>query len=631
MGSGGFHNLILHICLTDGSVRQLTPGEPYYRRYVGGGLLGTVWALKLAAHAHDPLSPGNVLVLAPGVLTGAPISGLGRHGVVTRSPMTGGILDSQAGGYWGAGLKLAGVDALVITGRAPHPVYILVQDGAASIIPADHLWGQGTGQATRTLLDELGEPGPVRVAAIGPAGENMVRFASITCDLRHTHGRGGAGAVMGSKRLKAIAVRATGAVPVADPTAVKRLAAQAAAAKTDNPMVQELARQGSAGALEYQNAAGGLPTRNWQAAEFAGASRIDAAALDRIVVRRGTCHACSVRCKRVVSTGPPYEVDPEFGGPEYETLAALGSYLELDDLEAIAKFHQLANDLGMDTISLGGTLAMAMECVERGLWPEFADDPVPRFGSVESVLDLIPLIAARRGVGDLLALGAMRAAEVIGGAAPGIAMHVRGLELPAHMPQAKGSLALIYTTSPLGADHISSEHDEAYFPGAPPPALRHLRQLGLAEPRGMEVLDSAKFRFALTTHIYYSLLDSLPACIYCWGPLWLYSPLDLAAAVAAVTGWDTSLYELMLAGERRLALMHAFNHRAGLKPAAARLPARFYSELPAGSPRAAPLDADELGRWQRLLLGSLGVDPLSGRVHSSKLTALGLEWVDSLP
>ncbi|MER3401233.1 MAG: aldehyde:ferredoxin oxidoreductase, partial [Thermoflexus sp.] len=371
-----------------------------------------------------------------------------------------------------------------------------IHDGEAELRDAAHLWGRTTGEVEEILYEELGDD-QIEVAQIGPAGERRVRFAAIIHMANRAHGRTGMGAVMGSKNLKAIAVRGRHKVAVADPKALAALAQWDARPIESNPDVQGLALYGTASVVAWQQMAGTLPTRNYTAGQFEGFERITGERMAETILKdRDTCYACVVRCKRVVEAEwNGRRVDPRYGGPEYETIATFGSYCGIDDLEAIALANQLCNQYGVDTISCGATIAWAMECFENGVLTEAEIGFPLRFGDAAAMLRLLEMILRREGIGDVLAEGSARAADRLGKGHEFL-ITVKGQEAPAHMPQAKRSLGLIYAVNPFGADHQSSEHDPMYEEGASDLYLSRLARLGLTDPRPPYSLDAEKIRGA---------------------------------------------------------------------------------------------------------------------------------------
>jgi aldehyde:ferredoxin oxidoreductase len=623
----GYHGQILHVDLTAGSITIETPEEAVYRRYMGGSALGATYLLQEMAAGVDPLGPENILVLALSVLTGAPISGQSRLTAVAKSPLTGAIGDAQAGGFFPAALKFAGFDAIVLRGRAPEPVYLWIDDGAMAIRPAGHLWGKVTGEAEALLREELGDP-KIEVLQIGPAGENLVRFAAIMNMSNRANGRTGMGAVMGSKNLKAIAVRGNRRPPLADRRAVISLA-KAGADGFEESGVYSLGILGTAGDLAGLQEGGMLPAHHWRSGVFDGWQAIDGRTMaDTILQKRDTCYACTVRCKRVVAVDDSlYPADPLYGGPEYETLATFGSYCDVDNLKAIAHANQLCNMYGMDTISCGATIAWVMDCFEQGILTEADTGGMPiHFGDEAAMVRLVEMIARREGFGDLLAEGSARAAAQLGRGATELLAEVKGMELPAHTARVKRSLSLIYGVNPFGADHQSSEHDPGYeqYPA-------RMAQIGLTDPQPVEVMNEEKVRFALRTQYLYSCLDSINLCQFVFGPAWqLYGPEELVQTVRQITGWEVTVEELMAVGQRRLNLLRAFNAREGLGREQDTLPKKLQQALIGGPSDGRFVPLAEFEQAKDWYYEQAGWERETGTPTRATLEGLELGWVADL-
>ena len=622
----GYTGRILHVDLTQGSLVVEEPDETLYRKYMGGSALGAYYLLKGTSPGVDPLGPGNVLSFSLSVVTGAPASGQSRVTATAKSPLTNCVGDSQGGGFWPAECKAAGFDAIVLKGRAKDPLYLWLHDGQAELRGAGHLWGQVTGDVQAAIRHELDDD-RVEVLQIGPAGETGVRYACVISNCNRANGRTGMGAVMGSKNLKAIAVRGHDRPQMADPEGVKELA-KWGADHLEKSDVAGLALLGTAEIVLSQNKAGGLPTRNWSSGTMEGAEAISGQRMaDSILKNRDTCFACVVRCKRVVEvTGGPFAVDPLYGGPEYETLGAMGSYCGVSDLAAISHANQLCNMYGIDTISCGATIAWAMDCFERKLLTLDDTEGIElRFGNAEALVRMVELIGKREGFGRVLGEGSARAADILG-MGKELVVTVKDQELPAHMPQVKRTLALIYAVNPFGADHQSHEHDPVYEDDYENYADR-LAALDLLEPQPKFSLNPEKIRFTLYTQRIYSALDSLNLCQFVWGPAWhLYGPNQMVELVRAVTGWDVSLWELMKVGERRLNLLRAFNAREGVGAAADTVPPKLLVPLAGGASDGIALDGDEVQAARALYYRMAGWDE-DGRPTRAKLEELGLAWV----
>ncbi len=619
---------VFHVDLTRGTVETRTLPEDVYRKYPGGSALAAYLLLQAIPAGADPLGPENVLVMAVSPLTGLAISGQSRMTACARSPLTGAVGDSQCGGFFPAEMRAAGADAIVFTGRSPEPVYLWLHDGQAELRPAKHLWGKVTGEVDHLLKEEVGDP-KAEVAQIGPAGENLVRFAAIMNMVNRANGRTGMGAVMGSKRLKAVVVRGSKAPKPALPERFRALVKRLKELQEANPGIGWFGEYGTAGVLGIQDKMGGQPTRNYSEGTFEHAKDIDGSTMVKTILKeRDTCYACVIKCKRVVEINDPgLRVDPVYGGPEYETLTFFGSMCGVGDLKLLARASADANMYGLDTISCGATIAWAMEAKANGLLDD--EGLGLAFGDGQSVLRAIEAIALRRGVGNRLAEGSLRAAQRLGPAAVDLTVTVKGQELPAHMPQHKRSLGLIYAVNAFGADHQSSEHDTMLKTKPGSIHRRRLGELGITDDLALTDLSDAKVRFAYRTQCFYSALDSLGLCQFVWGPSWqLYGPSDTVELVRSGTGWDATLEELIEAGERRLHLLRAFNAREGIGRSADVLPKKLFQPLGGKGPTAGvALTAEEFDRARDSYYQLAGCDPATGYPTLSKLADLGLEWL----
>jgi aldehyde:ferredoxin oxidoreductase len=470
------------------------------------------------------------------------------------------------------------------------------------------------------------------VLQVGPAGEQLAPLAAIMSMSNRANGRTGVAAVMGSKNLKAIVARGTKKkIPMADAKRIGDLARWGAAEIPNNPDVISLRLDGTAGVVEYQHMIGSLPTFNYNAGQFAQYVPICGATMTETILKeRDSCYACAVRCKRVVETEfEGRHVDPRQGGPEYETLGTMGSYCGLTDLPAIALANAICNEYGLDTIGTGATVAWVMECFENGLLTEedlggFS----ARFGDASAVVRLVDMIAKQEGIGATLANGSRRAADLLDRGREYL-ITVKGSEAPAHMPQSKRSLGLIYAVNPFGADHQSSEHDGMIEDEAAELYMTRLALLGFDHMLPAGSLGPEKVLYALRTEQFYSFLDTAVLCQFVWGPSWeLYGPQETVDFVRAVTGWeDFDLEELMAIGERRINMLRAFNAREGMDRMADRLPAKFFRPLGGTGPSAgvALVEADiEAAKDEYYRLA--GWDAATGNPTPGTLSRLGLGW-----
>ena len=613
----GYQGKILHVHLSEMRTEIEEPDEAFYRKYMGGSAMGAYYLLKHTPPETDPLAPENTLTLAAGVVTGAPIAGNSRLASVAKSPLTGVIGDAQSGGFFPAEFKFAGFDAAVFHGKAAKPVYLWLKDGIAELRPANHLWGKDTGEVEDILKAELDDP-KVQILQTGIAGENGVRYAALISMLNRANGRTGMGAVMASKNVKAVVVRGKMRPELADK---KGLGAHAKWGATNFPDsdVYGLGLFGTAEVVASQQEDGGLPTFNWNSGSFDGWEAIDGKTMANTILKeRDTCYACTVRCKRVVEGE---RLDPKYGGPEYETISTFGSYCGVDDLEAIAYANQLCNLYGLDTISCGATIAWAMDANERGLLPAEASEGLDlRFGNAEAMVAMVEKIAQREGFGDVLAEGSAKAAEIIGNGTEDLVVAGHRMEAPAHMPQVKRSLGLIYAVNPFGADHQSSEHDPSYE-GYP----ERMAEIGLTNPQPADNMNAEKVKFALTTQKLYSALDSVTMCQFVFGPSWhLYGPNQLLEAINLITGWDVDMDELLQVGERRLNMMRLFNAKAGFTREDDKLPKKFYQALQGGASDGVKLTVEELETAKDMYYEMAGWDVESGNPTEGKLQELGI-------
>lgn len=585
----GYNGKILHVDLTKGEITVEEPNEAFYRKYLGGSAMGMYYILREMPKGADPLGPENVLTLFAGVTTGAPISGQSRLNANARSPISGGIGDSQSGGFFPAELKFAGFDGIVIKGKSPRPVYLAIIEGKAELRDADHLMGKKTGEVDDILHAEVDKK--AEILQHGPAAERGVLFSSIVSMSNRHNGRTGMGLVMASKNLKAVVARGTKRVQIADPKALTALNRIGPKAIPKNGDMDGLAKYGTAVVVLFNNMIGTLPTHNYNEGQFERCEPISGEKMaETILKQRDTCYACVVRCKRVVDVSEgPYRAEPRYGGPEYETLGTFGSYCGINNLAAVAHANQICNEYGVDTIACGATIAFAMECYEKGIITKEQTGGLElKFGDPDAMLKALDVIVKCEGpLGEVLSQGSECAAQIWGNGAEECLITVKGAEAPAHMPQAKRSLGLIYAVNPFGADHQSSEHDPYYEEGVVDFNLDRLKQIGLGSPPPVYSLNEEKVRFAYETEVFYSMLDSLELCQFVFGPTWtLYDAKDTAVMLNAVTGWDVTVDELMEVGRRRLNLFRTFNAREGFGRKDDKLPKKFFKALKGTGPTA---------------------------------------------
>jgi len=618
----GYAGRILHVDLTTSKIWAEEPGESFYRKYLGGSCFGVYYALTEIPANVDPLGPDNVITFAVGPITGAPISGAARHNVSAKSPLTGGIGTSEAGGYWAPELKKAGFDAVVINGKAEKPVYLWINNGVGELRDASHIWGSYTKEAQEQIRSELGDK-YIRVAQIGPAGENLVKYACISNELAHFNGRTGMGAVMGSKNLKAIAVRGTLPIEFEDPEYLKALAKSGVEKVKSLSGYQGFKSLGTNVNADELYAANCIPTKNWTSGIMNGVENLLAAEWTNSYIKPGTCYACAQSCKRNICNTDA--VDPEYGGPEYETVGMCGPNLGITDKLDIIKINEVCSKYTMDTISFGGTVGYAMECFEKEILTlKDTDGLALNFGNAEVVIKLAHMTGKREGFGNLIAEGTKRMSEKLGGSAMDFAIHVKGKEFPAHMPHNKSSLALAYATVAFGADHVSSNFDASI---ATDPIPYQLQSFGLMKAQNPYQLNDEKVRLYWLTQRAYSLFDTASVCCLTFGFWTIYDFSDLTNAINAATGMKTQFLELITIAERRLAMMRVFNAREGFTSKDDDLPKRLFDEpLSGGVSDGLTVSRSDFDRTKKLYYEMAGLD-LEGVPTKAKLVELGLDWL----
>lgn len=564
----GWRGKILRVDLTRERVRDEELDPKVARDYIGGRGLGTWFLNSELDPCCDPLSPENLLILATGPLTGTGTPTGARYMVMTKSPLTGAITCSNSGGKFPTELKRAGYDAVIFEGRAKKPLYLWIDRGKAELRPADHLWGKTTHDTTDLLKAETAKR--AKVACIGPAGEKKVLFASIMNDKDRAAGRSGVGAVMGSKNLKAVAVLGEGQVPLADRERFK------AFNKTIMDRFKEEAKKaplglrinGTAGVVMATQNLGVLPTKNWQQGTFEGWERIHGEALTKkYLVSNSACFGCPIGCGRKTKVDDPIFAG-EGEGPEYETIYAMGANCMIDNLAAVVKANYICNELGMDTITMGATVACAMEMVEKGILTEEEVGRSLKWGDGEALVELTRLTGNREGFGDRLALGSYRLAESCGH--PELAMVTKKQEFPGYEPRGAQGMGLAYATSPIGGSHMRG--DPAYFElfGIPEPVDPH------------EWKGKAKPTRAFQDHS--AIIDSAGLCIFFTVRNLVEKNLEVAPTgvleyLNAATGADYTLEELSAAGQRIINAERLFLVRAGFSRKDDSLPKRL-TEVP---------------------------------------------------
>jgi len=609
---GGYAGKILRVNLSNNTTSVEKKKKKFCRKYIGGAGFVAYYLYKELKPGIDPLGPDNKLIFALGPLTGVSLAGNARNCVGAKSPLTGGIIKSEVGGDWGPELKHADFDGIIVDGKAEKPVYLWIHDGEVSIKDASHLWGKQTKETLNTIREELGD-NRIQATMIGPAGENLIRFACIMNGLYDAAGRGGAGAVMGSKNLKAIAVRGHTRPKVASAEGVRE---QREWVLANKQLWARLAEGGTAGHgtdMEMHVTTGNLTVNNYREGIFPDAKLIDC---EVIKIGMDGCWACPVRCKKVMECKEPYAVDPAYGGPEYETEGSLGTNCGISDIKAISKGGELCNANSLDTISTGMVISFAMECFENGLLTTEDTGGIDlRFGNAEAMIKTIELITKREGIGNLLAEGTAKAAQKIGKGAERFSMEVKGVGIPMHEPRLKHTLGVGYMVNPHGADHVLNLHDTML--NVEGPGLERLRPImGILEPLSLDDYGPPKVALLRVTHFDRMLRDSLVLCSMI--------PFDsprLAEVTAAVTGWDTSPVEQFRVAERILTMFRLINIREGLTAEDDKLPERFFQPK-SGALADKPLDHEKMEEAKSYYYTLMGWDSKTGVPLKEKVEEL---------
>lgn len=628
----GYTGKILNVDLSNQKIEVEDKDNIFYRTYLGGRGIGYHYLLDKVPPKTDPLSPENVLILATGVMTGSPIAASCRFSAIGKSPLTGAAGESEAAGFFGPELKMAGFDAVVFSGKAEKPVYLWIKEGKAEIKDASHLATLGAREVEDAIRSENGSQ-KIRVAQTGLAGMNRVLYANITNNLGHFNGRNGLGALMGSKNVRAVAALGSKKLQFFDPEFLRRTARDYGKTFKDNPLGKALYHYGTTAFCELLSAGGGLPLNNFRQSKLEDPTPVSGDTYNKVLLKkRKGCYACPIHCKRGIALDDPkYGVDSRYGGPEYETMAALGTNLNILDLKAIAKGNEICDRYCMDTISAGMTIAFASECFEKGVITQTDTDGIElRFGDADLMLRLLEMTAHRQGFGDLLAQGMDRLAKKWGVADAPYNLSVKGQELPMHDPRVKVGVGLGYAVSTYGADHMYAAHDP-FFSDADSFPFKSTLPLGIYRPMHPTQITSDKVRSYARLDSLWKMMDALGLCVFGFAPRGPMPLQTLTHCIGAVTGWDASLYELMQAGERGNLMARAFNCREGFSIRNDRLPLRLYEPKPDGPESGKQIfKAEDFNQAVRLFYDIIGCDPETGRPLRGKLVEMDLEWVDAL-
>lgn len=608
--TGGYAGKLLYIDLFSKRTETRPLTNKTARKWLGSKGLAAKILYEEMKPDTDPMGPENILVFSTGPLTGTPISGAVKYNVATKSPLTGIWNDSSSSGYWGPQLKFAGYDALILKGKAENPVYIWITDKTIEIRSAEHLWGKDCHETDRQIKKELGD-NRTSVATIGVAGENLVRYANISSDLWRHPARAGTGAVMGSKNIKAVAVRARSKLPVADIDSLKTLSRELNRTLRDQidrwGAKHNIFEEGTNEFLDLEIETGITPWKNYRTITPVYLQE----ELRKHTVANRACRGCIQTCwpVRAVKEGP--YAGTEGVGPEYESLACLGPVCGITDIPAIIKANLLCNIYGIDTISAGASIAFAMECFEHGIIAKKDVDGIDlRFGNDEAMLAMIGMIAERRGIGKLLGEGVKRASEEIGGGAQRFAVHTKGLEYPGYQPKTLPAMALAFATSDRGACHLRAWITEEV----------QVRTLDAAVFENGELKRRAEL--VAETQNMMAWLNSVGMC---WHVAYFFGYPKLPQFLRAVTGWKLSEKELHRIGERIYNLTRLFNTREGVTRKDDTLPWRFLEEpIPDGPNKGICIKPEHLDTMLDYYYEARGWDQKTGVPTEKKIGELGL-------
>lgn len=614
---GGYVGRYLEVDLARGEIRDLPVTEEVRRKYLGGSGLAAYLFFLRGKHTADPLGPDNDLFVLTGPISGTLVPGSSRFAVAARSPLTGIWGEGSCGGDFAPALKRCGVDGLVFVGQSPRPVMLVLDGGTIELKDATDLWGLDTYETTDRLRETMGGPKRPSVLSIGQAGENLVRFAAIANNKHDFIGRSGMGAVMGSKRLKAVVCRGDGKIPIADPDGFKVLHKEMVAKIAQAVPAQALKEMGTDSAMDLGMMIGDIPIENWSRGEdFDLSNALSGPTMSETYLKRGVaCYACPIACRREVEVKDgPYQmaVGP---GPEYETCAAFGTMLGQKDLAGVIKANEWCNRYCVDSITAGCTIAWAYDCFAKGLLTlEDTGGIALDFGDVDGAIAMLHKIARREGIGDLLAEGSRGAARRLGRGSEELTAEIKGLEIPMHDPRGSHGLALAYMTSYRGACH------KAHLVEAIEHGLAGYTDVGLEE--NYDGLSSEGK--APMVRIGEDLGVPLNALALCEFDMWCYQFDDLIRAIRTITGWeDFTVDEYRRIGERLWLLKRALNNLMGVTRADDRLPAKIRTPVPDGA--AAGLVPDE-ALLLREYYEERGLDEV-GRPLASVLERAGLAEV----
>lgn len=615
--SYGLMGKILRVDLSQGRITEEPLSASLARKYIGGAGLATRYLYDEVPRKTDPLGGDNKLIFMSGPLTGTSSASASRYSVVAMSPLTGIWGHANSGGSFGPALKRSGYDGLIIEGVSQSPVYLTIVDGHAELKSGDKLWGKTVPETEDTINASADKK--FTIASIGPAGENLVRYAAIMNNKHRAAGRCGLGAVMGSKKLKAVACVGKQKIDLADKESFRKVAKQQSELLDESILKVGFETFGTNMISDMVNARGGYPTNNWQQGVFEEIDEVGGQALsEKVLVSKVSCFACPIACgrKTEIKEGPYKGHKGE--GPEYESANTLGAMCGVSDMNAITMANYLCNEYGMDTISAGATIAFALECYQKGILTEDQTGGLKlEFGKPELVVNLVEKIARREGIGDFLAEGSKVMSEKLGQGSERFAIHVKGLELPAYDPRAAKICGLGYVTANRGGDHITGYIEGPTFVDMPFLLIddSNIEDPFVADPKESKVLVNLENAL--------SVFDSIGACKFMGILLPAEDYVDL---INHATGWDMNVAEFRKSGERIYNLIRSFCVREGITRESDTLPKRLMEDpLPEGPAKGMVIDEDTLEMMKDAYYNFRGWDKVTGKPTREKLRDLGLE------
>ena len=608
---------ILRVDLSKGAISEEEVRETWAKKFVGGAGLATQYLYQEISRGADPFGAENLLIFMTGPLTGTISASASRYSVVAKSPLTGIWGHGNSGGSFGPALKQSGYDGIILQGISPKPIYLRIVNGKPELCDARGLWGK-TVPDTEDLIQKDSNQ-KMTIASIGPGGENLVRYAAIMNNRHRAIGRCGLGAVMGAKRLKAIACAGKAQITLANPDLFKEIAKKQFDLLNESMLKVGFESFGTNMVSDMVNIRGGYPTHNWQEGVFEQIEEVNGQALtDKVFIKGVSCFACPIACGRGTEIKEGSWEGNHGEGPEYETVNTFGAMCGISDLNAITMANYLCNEYGLDTISAGSTIAFAMECYEKGILNKAMTGGLElRFGDEKLIVDLIHKIARREGIGDLLAEGTKRVSEKLRQGSEHFAMHVKGLELPAYDPRAAKITGLGYVTANRGGDHITAYVQGPTFIDTP---FLVVEDSKIEDPF---VVNPKEAKVVVDLENALTMFDCIGACKFMGILLPAEEYVDL---IAAATGWNLGVDDFRKSGERIYNLMRVFCVREGINREADSLPKRLMEDpLPEGPAKGMVIEKDMLELLKDAYYEIRGWDKKTGKPTVEKLKELELD------